>query len=265
MIADILKPIEEELQVVRKLAEKHLLVKGIHIGKLAHLELPYHKKTIRPALVILSSRIYGFFGDKAITLACVFHFIHMVTSVHQCIPEKDTDYTKEDSDPRDGSQFPVLVGDYLYGKYFSLLYKSGMINFLGPLADIICQIHEGGILASGITVKNPASESFREIVRKETAELFAGCCVMGAVLAGASKKDQEIMRRFGMNFGMASGLLERGIAVRYADEYLKEAQTALQDLPERKEKAILEQLVHALAEKENSVCGMTNYPVVNIN
>lgn len=258
MIADILKPIEEELQAVRKIAEKHLLINGINIGKLAHLEFPYNEKAIRPGLVILSSRIYGCAGDKAITLACVFHFIHMATRVYQSIPEKDSDYTKEDSDPRDGSQYPVLVGDYLYGKYFSLLYKSGMINFLGPLADIICQIHEGGILVSGITVKNPASESFREVVRKETAELFAGCCFMGAMLAGASKKDQEIMRRFGMSFGMASGLLERGIAVRYADEYLKEAQTALRDIPERKEKDILEQLVHALAEKDNSVRCMIN-------
>ena len=265
MIADILKPIEEELQAVSKLAEKHLLIKGIHIGKLAHLGFPFNEKAIRPALVILSSRIYGLFGDQAVTLACVFHFIHMATSVNQSIPEKDSDYTKEDSDPRDGSQFPVLVGDYLYGKYFSLLYKSGMINFLGPLADIICQIHEGGILDDGITVKNPTLESFREVVRKETAELFSGCCVMGAVLAGASKKDQEIMRRFGMNFGMASGLLERGLAVRYVDEYLKEALTALQDVPERKEKAILEQLVYALAEKDNSIRGMNNYPAVNIN
>jgi geranylgeranyl pyrophosphate synthase len=261
MIADILKPIEEELQAVNKLAEKHLLIKGIHIGKFAHIELTYNDKVIRPALVILSSRIYGLFGEKAVALACVFHFIHMATRVHQSIPEKDSDYTKEDSDPRDGSQFPVLVGDYLYGKYFSLLYKSGMINFLGPLADIICQIHEGGIMESRITGKNPALESFREVVRKETAELFAGCCVMGAVLAGASKKDQEIMRRFGLNFGMASGLLERGADAGYVDEYLHEAIAALGDVPEVKEKALLEQLVHALTDKDNPV----HYPAVNIN
>ncbi len=265
MIADILKPIEEELQAVRKLAEKHLLIKGIHIGKFAHLELPYNEKSIRPALVILSSRIYGFFGDKAVDLACVFHFIHMATRVHQSIPEKDSDYTKEDSDPRDGSQFPVLVGDYLYGKYFSQLFKSGMINFLGPLADIICQIHEGGIMESRVFGQNPAPASFREVVRKETAELFAGCCVMGSILAGASEKDQENMRRFGVNYGMASGLLERGAAVEYVDEYLQDAMAALRDVPEGKEKAILEQLVQALSEKDNTVRGMINYPAVSIN
>jgi geranylgeranyl pyrophosphate synthase len=91
MIADILKPIEEELQAVRKIAEKHLLINGINIGKLAHLEFPYNEKAIRPGLVILSSRIYGCAGDKAITLACVFHFIHMATRVYQSIPEKESD------------------------------------------------------------------------------------------------------------------------------------------------------------------------------
>jgi octaprenyl-diphosphate synthase len=251
MIKDILKPIEEELQSVRELAEKHLLIKGIHIGSFAHLEFPESEKVIRPALVILASRLYGCAGDKTVVLACVFHFIHMASRVHQSIPEKDSDYTKKDSDPRDGSQFPVLVGDYLYGKYFSFLYKAGMINFLGSLADIICQIHEGGIMERKITSKNPASESYCEVVRKETAELFAGSCAMGARLAGASKKDQEIMRRFGLNFGMASGILERGAAVKYADIYLKEAQEVLRDVPDKKEKAILEQLIHALILQKN--------------
>ena len=248
MLKEILRPIENELQAVNKLVERELYIKSAHIGKFAHLESSYNERVIRPALVILSSRIYGLIEYKAVALAGVFQFIHMASRVHGSIPEKDSDYIREDLDPRDGSQFPVLVGDYLYGKFFSFLYHSGMINYLGPLADIICQIHEGGILKNKITGKYTSTDACREVVRKETAELFAGCCAMGARHAAASEKDQGIMQRFGLNIGMAAGLMERGADAKYVAAYLKDARSGLKGVPETPEKAVLELIIKNLSE-----------------
>lgn len=253
MLREILKPIDNELRSVNSIVEKHLIIGPAHIGSYAHLELSYIDRAIRPALVILSSRIYGYYGKKAESLACVIQFIHMASIVHKSIPEKDTDFIREDSDPRDGSQFPVLVGDYLYGKYFSFLHNAGMIKFLGPLAHIICQIHEGGIIKSEVTVKNPASEAYCEVIRKETAELFAGCCAMGAKLAGASGHCQDSMKRLGLNIGMALGLMEGGGAAKYAAAYLKDAMAVLNNLPDSPERAVLEQIVKHLSRHNTSV------------
>lgn len=247
MLRDILKPIEKELQSVNNLVEKQLIIKAGNIRSYAHLEFSYVNKTIRPALLILSARLFGCDPEEAVPLGCVFQFIYMASKVQESISEKDSDYIRGDSDPRDGSQFPVLVGDYLYGKFFSFLCKDRKISFLNHLSELICQIHEAGILKKETEGQSRSSQAFREVVRKETAELFAACCVVGASLAGASMKEQELMRRFGLNFGMAYGLLEQGFSVKYVSSYFKEALTCLSNIPDRMEKNIIEQIVHRLS------------------
>ncbi|MDD4766642.1 MAG: polyprenyl synthetase family protein [Desulfotomaculaceae bacterium] len=247
MLREIVKPIENELHAVNNFIEKEMFIRTTHIGRYAHLEFSYSDKVIRPALVILSSRLYGYTGEKALHLACVFQFTHMASIAHKFIPEKDTDYIREDSDPRDGSQLPILVGDYFYGKTFAFLYNTGLSNFMGSIAEIICRIHEGGILKNRMKVNNPASQAYREVVRKETAELFAGCAVMGARLAGASVEQQESMRCLGINIGMASGIMERGATVKFAAAYLEEALANLRDVPDLEERYILEQIIKNLS------------------
>ncbi|MCL6634272.1 MAG: polyprenyl synthetase family protein [Peptococcaceae bacterium] len=217
------------------------------MGSFAHLEFSFVNKTIRPALVILSSRIYGCDPWKATVLASVFQFIYMASSVHQGISENDSDYIRGDSDPRDGSQFPVLVGDYLYGKFFTFLCDAGIINLLHPLAEIICQIHEGGIIRKKIAGQSLSSQLYQEVVRKETAELFAGCCAMGARLTGAPEGDQKLLRRFGRNLGMAYGLLEEGAPPEYTASFLEAALENLLMLPDKPERTVLRQLVHSLS------------------
>ncbi len=247
MLRGIIRPIENELHTVNNIVGKEMFIGSAHIGGYAHLEFSYNDQVIRPALVLLSSRIYGYSGEKAPCLASVFQFTHMASVAHKFIPEKDTDYIREDSDPRDGSQFPILAGDYLYGKAFSFLYNAGMSNFVGPIAEIVCRIHEGGILKNRIKGNNPASKTYNEVVRKETAELFSGCTVMGARLAGASAEQQEIMGRLGMNMGMATGIMERGAAAKFAAVYLEEAMDALRQIPDLEERNILEQIIQNLA------------------
>lgn len=244
MLSSILQPIEKELQTVHNLIKKQLTIKAGHVGSFAHLEFSFINKTIRPALVILTSRIYGCDPKKAAALASVFQFIYMASNVHQGISENDSDFVRGDSDPRDGSQFPVLVGDYLYGKFFTFLCDAGIINLLHPLAEIICQIHEGSILRKKLSGPNPSSQVFREVVRKETAELIGGCCALSTRLAGAPEEDQRLLRGFGQNLGMAYGFLEHGVPVEYATSYLNEALANLSMVPDKPEKAVLEQLVH---------------------
>ncbi len=246
MLGEIIKPIEKELHIVNNIVEKEMYIKSTHIGRYAHLELTYSERVIRPALVILSARIYGYTGKKALYLASIFQFTHLASIVHKFIPEKDTDYIRGDSDPRDGSQFPILVGDYLYGKGFSSLYNADMISFMGPIAEIVCRIHEGGILRNKIKGNNFASEAYLEVVRKETAELFAGCSAMGARLAGVSADQQEKMKQLGMNIGMAYGLTEHNTAAKFAVAYLENALAVLLGVPDVAEKYILEQVIKSL-------------------
>ncbi len=253
MLGTTLKPIENEINDVNRRVQKQLHIKAGYIGDFAHLELSSSNRVVRPALVLLSARLYGFYSDTTTTLACVFQLIFMASKVHERIPENDSDYTRGDTEPRDGSQLPVLVGDYLYGKFFYFLYEAGLLNLLKPIAEMICQIHEGGILREKAEGHGYSSQAFHEIVRKESAELFASCCSMGARLAGAPENDVEYMRRFGHNLGMAYGFLEQGIPMEYCSSYLREALACLAHVPERPEKIILEQMICSMTGQSLAV------------
>lgn len=242
MLSHILLPIREDLEQVHKLISGELTIRAGYVGSFAHLEFSNINKQIRPALALMSARLFDANPEKAAALAGVFQFIYMASTIHQGISEQDSDFIRSDSDPRDGSQFPVLVGDYLYGKFFTFLCDAEIIELLSPLAQIICEIHEGGILKKKISGQNTANQVFLEVVRKETAELFAGCCGLSARLAGASIDDQEAMRCFGLNLGMAYGLLEQGALSDQVQAYLEAALSGLSRVPQKPERGMMEDL-----------------------
>jgi len=253
MLRTILDPIMEDLEYVYCLFRKEFSVIVGQTGDFTGLEYLSVNTAIRPALVILSSRIYGGNPEKTAILAVVFQLIYLASRVHSGISDSEPDSGSEGFGRRDENRFPVLLGDYLYGKSSSILLQSGITGMLRVLAEIVCQVHEGMILRKKLTGHNTASQAFHEIIRKETAELFAGCCLLGARLAGAPEEDQEIMRRFGQNFGMAYGLSEQGFAVEHAAYYADIAQRYLLLAPARPEKDVLDQMVNMFSGGKTTV------------
>lgn len=246
MQSGIFKPVREDLELVQSIIKKEFIIKAGHIDTFAHLRFSYINENIRPALVLLSSRIYGGEAVKAAALASVIQFIYMASKVHRGVSEIDSDFIRGDSDPRDGSQFPVLVGDYLYGKFFTFLCDAELISLLEPLARIICDIQEGCISKKLLTGQS-STDDILEVVRKETSGLFAGCCSFGARLAGAEEKEQEIMWQFGRNLGMAYGIIEHGMYRHYAEHHIKEALGHLAGIPNHPDKTLLESIVGSLS------------------
>jgi geranylgeranyl pyrophosphate synthase len=256
MLSHIIEQIGRELASVHSLIEEHLKIKAGYLGAFANLELSPVNRNIRPALVILSSRIYGNVSEKAVVLASVFQFIYMAANVQRGVSETDTESFGIPDDPSVGSQFPVLVGDYLYGKFFTFLSEAGMLNLLGPIAEIICHIHEGGIIKQNLKLQSPSTKDLLEAVQKESAELFGECCSMGAQLAGAPAVDQKAMKRFGKSLGMAYGLLEEGIKLEHVTPYLIEAKEALSLIPFKPERLWFEKMVGNLSGQGLADCQM---------
>jgi octaprenyl-diphosphate synthase len=256
MLSHIIEQIEQELAWVNNLIEDHLKIKAGYLGSFANLELSPVNQHIRPALVILSSRIYGNVLEKTLVLASVFQFIYMASNVQRSVSEYDTECFGIPEDLNSGSQFPVLVGDYLYGKFYSLLSEKGMLDLLSPIAEIICSIHEGGLIKKKLMLQTSPARTLRDAIQKESAELFGGCCSLGARLAGAPAEGQNTMKLFGKSFGMAYGLLEEGMKVEQVAPYLLEAKEALQLLPGKPERLWLEKLVCNLSRQGLAACRM---------
>lgn len=228
---DILDDIALELQLVDlKIKEGLIIKKSGHAGQFAHLESSRLEGNIRPAVTILSAKLFNFKREEIIVLASIMQYIHMAFKVQAHITEEDI--LPENGDVRDGCQFPVLVGDYLYGKFFRLLSDANIIKYLHPLAKIICCLNEGATIRNQHSDINllTAPDVLKDIVHKETAVLFAECASIAAEICDANATQIQTMYNFGLNFGQGFGLLEQGAPYEYVEPYFNKAILLLEGL-----------------------------------
>lgn len=238
--------------VDRKVQETFKLRPG-HLGKFGHIETNSLQKYLHPALVLLAGRIFRYTEKKLVHLASVFQLIYLASSVQFRIPD-DNEQDVEGMDPRDGARFPVLVGDYLYGKYFVGLCEGEILEFLDPLADIIAEMNYGALIRkknAGQTVND--LELAMTIIEKETALLTEGATKFAGMLAQASKHDIDALAEFGRNFGMAYGILERNLGPALADPYFEKATRAIDKLPQNDARDSLLSLLTKIRSGELSV------------
>lgn len=243
MLERVLAPIKAELQEAQNILAKTYQIRAGHLGRFTRLIPGSFHDFIRPALVLLSARIFAPLNSQAVALAAVIQFIYLAARIHRNVRECPVP-----GDPKDGYQFPVLVGDYFYSRFFTCLCDHDVVKYLNPLSRIICEMSKGGILRvqSGDGLQN--ADLLKQIVFKETAILFGGGCRLAGDLAGASEREQKALDRLGTSFGMAVGLSE------YAQEtsgYLGEALVALAGLPPGESRDTLEQLIR-LFQKQNA-------------
>ncbi|GAB6180454.1 polyprenyl synthetase family protein [Desulfotomaculum defluvii] len=251
MSGDIFVSIREDIHTIHNNIKGQLLVKAGHVGDYAHLEFSPMDSFIRPAVVLTVARLYNYRSPKVLSLGAIVQFIFMASQIHKQIP--DTNVQSHTVDPKDGTQFPVLVGDYLYGKFFTNLCDAKLLQYLRPLADIIGHIHEGGILRK-VNQNRLNNHLINEVTRLEVAELLAGAATIAGNLAGASQEDQMLLNEYGHNLGMLFGLSQRNSYDRQILlTYYNQAKSVLEKLPNYPEKILLEQILQTLWQNDQTV------------
>jgi len=241
-LLDVLYPIKGDLDGVRERMNRYYKIRAGDIKEFAHLE-KHNEMYICPALVLYSARMHGKVTEKVIALATVFQLIYQAMMVHYNINEDVQIRENASGDPRDGCQYPMLVGDYLYGRGFTIACDWDILKYLGPLSEMVCKMNEGSV----IRLKSQAGgiikpDLRREIIRMEMGELLAGCCRMGGDEAGADSHQQMLLSKFGMTLGMAVGMAENNWYDQ-SKKYFKEALIRLETLAPGKERDNLRRLV----------------------
>jgi len=177
-------------------------------------------KRLRPILCILAARLLGYQGDRAITLACAFEFIHTATLLHDdVIDSAALRRGKASSNSLWGNKASVLAGDYLYCKASSIISEDGDFKVLEVIAKATSETTEGEILE--ITKSDDLAlteEAYLEIIRYKTACLFSAATLVGALLGRASEADQERLKNYGIHIGMAFQLADDALDYVSSDE-----------------------------------------------
>ena len=179
-------------------------------------------KRLRPLLTIGAARLAGAQDDACLKLAAAVEFIHTATLLHDdVVDSSELRRGKVAAHLIWGAPSSVLVGDFLFARAFELMVEAGSMQALEVLARASRVIAEGEVLqltrAHDI---NLDQDTYLEIIRAKTAELFAAAAEAGAICAGADPARCAELRRFGQDLGLAFQLVDDALDYSGASEIL---------------------------------------------
>lgn len=197
--------IETELKNVEQQFRNDLESDVFLIRKVGEYVLSSGGKRIRPALLLLSAKLFDYEGQRHISLASVIEFIHTATLLHDDVVDNASlRRGLASANTLWGNEASVLVGDYLFSKSFSLMVEDGDLNILRVISGATTIIAKGEVMQLVcMSDLNMTEERYIEVVESKTAVLLATACQAGAILGNASPEQEAALRDFGMDLGTA--------------------------------------------------------------
>ncbi len=209
-LAQIFEPIREDLEAVEQEFVRHIQSRVALIPEIGRYIQKSGGKRVRPAVLLMASRLSGYTGDRAVLYASVVEFIHTATLVHDDIIDgADLRRGRLAVHSRWGNDITVLLGDYLYIKSMALALTQDSLEIIRLLCDVTLRMIEGELyqLTKAGDVDISEEEHF-EIIRRKTAFLFGGCAQIGGMLGGVTPAQETALREYGFNLGVAFQLVD---------------------------------------------------------
>jgi octaprenyl-diphosphate synthase len=211
VVSDQLKDLlAADMAVVDATIRERLRSEVVLVNQVAEYIINGGGKRLRPALVVLSARAFGYGGDHHYSLAAVVEFIHTATLLHDdVVDESAMRRGRASASALFGNAASVLVGDFLYSRAFQMMVEAGDLRVMQVLADATNTIAEGEVLQllnchdAGVGV-----EAYLHVIHCKTAKLFEAAMALGAILSGAGEGMERAAADYGMRLGTAFQLVD---------------------------------------------------------
>jgi octaprenyl-diphosphate synthase len=197
--------ISGELQKVEGVLEQNIESQVKIIPEVGDYLLKSGGKRFRPSLLILSTRLCGYSGERHINLASALEFIHTASLLHDDVMD-DAKLRRGRSSVNSiwGDKTSILVGDYLFSRSSSLVAQDGDLRITKIFAEFMSRMAEGELLQHVRSKKITLNEDdYLSIITKKTALLISVACQVGAILGKASPEEESALLDFGMDLGVA--------------------------------------------------------------
>ncbi len=172
-------------------------------------------KRIRPALVLLCSKLLNLQGMRIINLATAVELFHSATLVHDDIIDASSlRRGAKTINVAFGINSAILVADYLYLNGALLL--NGVFNGNPHLNKKLSKIilSTANKMFSGELhqlLKNSESISKKEylnIISQKTASFFSACCTIPALFTNSNSLQKRALLLYGRNLGLAFQIMD---------------------------------------------------------
>jgi octaprenyl-diphosphate synthase len=178
-------------------------------------------KRIRPALLLLTSKLFGDGNRGAIQLGAVVEIIHTATLVHDdIIDEAQTRRGRAAANTQWGNSKCVLAGDWLYMQAFKIAVQQRNFRVLDVLIDLTQMMVEGELLQMEKLGRLISLDEHFDLIYRKTACLFAICMRLGAILGGATPEQEDRLALYGRSTGMAFQIVDDVLDLTASEDIL---------------------------------------------
>lgn len=167
-------------------------------------------KRLRPALLLLFARAFGYQGQQHHLLAAVVECIHTATLLHDdVVDESDLRRGQDTANALFGNAASVLVGDFLYSRAFQMMAEPGSMRVMEIFADATNTIAEGEVLQL-LNMRSAAinESDYLRVIGYKTAKLFEVAARLGGVLTQVDPALEEAAAAYGRHLGVAFQLID---------------------------------------------------------
>lgn len=193
----------------------HLITNHLHpeielINQLGHYIINSGGKRIRPLLVLLTAKAFGYQGKHHITLAAIVEFIHTATLLHDDVV--DVSMLRRGHETANaiwGNQSSVLVGDYLFSRSFQMMVEVESLRVMEILANASNTIAAGEVRQL-MNCHDPdtTEERYYQVISDKTAKLFSAATELGALINSQSEDVIQSIADYGLYLGIAFQLTD---------------------------------------------------------
>lgn len=204
-IQEVFSHYSEDMKGVEVCMQRGLSSEVALIGQVVQHLIGGGGKRFRPLLLLVSSDLCGYHGDRRFAMAAMIEFIHTATLLHDdVIDHAEIRRGRAAANALWGNAASVLVGDYLYSRSFQLLTEDGNLSILRLISRTTNLMSEGEVFQlTKIGDANLTEADYQTIIEKKTALLIAAACAIGAILAGDDPEREKILYRLGLCLGSA--------------------------------------------------------------
>ena len=209
-LLQLFEPVRDDLEAVEREFARQVQSQVHVIPEIGNYLLSSGGKRVRPAVLLMSARLCGYTGPRAILNAAVVEFIHTATLVHDdIIDDADVRRGRKAVHSQWGNDVTVLAGDFLYIKSMAMALTQDRLDVVRLLCDVTLRMIEGELyqLTKNGVVDLSEDEHF-EIIRRKTAHLFSGCAQIGGMLGDADAEKEQALREYGFSLGMLFQLVD---------------------------------------------------------
>src|SRR6476661_5649371 len=199
-------------------------------------------KRIRPALLLIASKLFNYEGRGAVRLGAVVEIIHTATLVHDdIIDEAQIRRGRPAANTQWGNSKCVLAGDWLYMQAFKVAVQERNFRILDALIELTQQMVEGELLQMEKLGKLISLDEHFDLIYRKTACLFSVSMRMGALLGNGTSDQESRLGEYGRNLGLAFQIVDDVLDLTASEEVL--GKPVASDLREGK---VTMAVIHAL-------------------